>query len=82
MSPCKLQEGFKMLHDRTVSDFIRNVRLEKAEELISHSDLNISEIVYSIGFTSRSYFAKIFKEKFHCSPKTYQNNKRKVAVTA
>lgn len=82
MSPCKLQEGFKLMHGRTVSDFIRNIRLEKAEELISHSNLNISEIVYSIGFTSRSYFAKIFKKKYNCSPKTYQNTKRMVAVTA
>lgn len=82
LSPCKIQEGFKMMHGRTVADFIRNVRVEKAEELISKSDMNISEIVYSIGFTSRSYFAKIFKRKYNCSPKTYQNNQRKVTVTA
>lgn len=82
LSPCKIQQGFKMMHGRTVADFIRNVRVEKAEELISSTDLNISEIVYSIGFTSRSYFAKIFKKKYNCSPKTYQNQKRKLAVTA
>ena len=82
LSPLKIQEGFKKMHGRTVADFIRNVRLEKAENLITSTDLNISEIVYSIGFTSRSYFAKIFKKKYNCSPKTYQNNKRKLAVTA
>lgn len=82
LSPCKMQEGFKMMHGRTVADFIRNTRVEKAEELISNTDLNISEIVYAIGLTSRSYFAKIFKLKYNCLPKTYQNNKKKLAVTA
>lgn len=74
LSPFKLQEGFKMLHDRTVTDFIRNIRIEVAENLIRTTELNISEIVYSVGITSRSYFSKIFKEKYNCSPKHYQNH--------
>jgi AraC-like DNA-binding protein len=60
------------MHGRTVSDFVRNVRLEKAEDLIKNTDLNISEVVYSIGLTSRSYFCKIFKKKYDCSPKEYK----------
>lgn len=82
LSPFKLQEGFKIMHNRTVIDFIRNVRVELAEILIRTSELNISEIVYTVGLTSRSYFSKIFKEKYNCSPKFYQNNQIKLAVTA
>lgn len=74
LSPIKLQEGFKIMHKRTVTDFIRNVRVEAAEKLIRTSNLNISQIVYTIGLTSKSYFSKIFKEKYNCSPKYYQNN--------
>jgi len=74
LSPLKLQEGFKISHNRTVTDFIRNVRVEIAENLIRTSELNISEIVYTIGLTSRSYFSKIFKAKYNCCPKHYQNN--------
>ncbi|PKV50211.1 AraC-like DNA-binding protein [Aquimarina sp. MAR_2010_214] len=73
LSPAKLQEGFKFIFERTVSDFVRNVRIEKAEKLIKTTDLTISEIVYSIGLTSRSYFCKIFKKKYHCSPKEYKS---------
>lgn len=73
LSPNKLQEGFKFMHSRTVSDFIRHTRLEKAEQLIKFTDLNISEVVYSIGLTSRSYFCKIFKKKYKYSPKQYKN---------
>lgn len=82
LSPFKLQEGFKIMHSRTVTDFIRNIRVEIAENLIRTSELNISEIVYTIGLTSRSYFSKIFKEKYNCSPKHYQNHQNKVAITA
>lgn len=72
LSPAKLQEGFKFMFDRTVSDFVRNVRLEKAVVLLNTSDLTISEIVYTVGLTSRSYFCKIFKQKYHCSPKEFR----------
>ncbi|RKN78697.1 helix-turn-helix domain-containing protein [Ulvibacterium marinum] len=82
LSPFKLQEGFKVLYDRTVTDFIRNERVEAAEKLIRTSELNISEIVYTVGLTSRSYFSKIFKEKYNCSPKHYQNHQNTIAVTA
>lgn len=82
LSPNKLQEGFKMIHDRTVNDFITQMRIEKAEILIRNSDLNISEIVYCIGFTSRSYFSKIFKQKYNCSPKEYKFKQSPLAITA
>ena len=80
LSPSKLQLGFKFMHNATLGEYIRLVRLEKAEELIRTTDLNISQVVYSIGFTSRSYFCKIFKKKYNCSPKTYKKNANKVVL--
>ncbi|MGY8914689.1 MAG: helix-turn-helix domain-containing protein, partial [Flavobacteriales bacterium] len=80
LSPAKLQEGFKLMHERTVTDFIRNVRVEAAEHLIKTTDLNISEVVYTVGLTSRSYFSKIFKEKYNCSPKQYQDHQNTLAI--
>ncbi|MDT7827570.1 AraC family transcriptional regulator [Pricia sp. S334] len=79
LSPSKLQEGFKLMHGRTVTDHIREVRIQKSEQLIKNTDMNISEIVYSIGFTSRSYFSKIFKNKYNCSPKIYRKGNRMAA---
>lgn len=72
LSVSKLQLGFKQMHNCTVAIFIRNVRLDKAVEMLHDSDLNISEIVYSVGLNSRSYFCRIFKKRFNCSPKAYQ----------
>ena len=69
----KLQEGFKLLYGKTVTEYIRHLRLEVARDLMNDSDLNISEIVYTIGFSSRSYFSKIFKEKYNISPNEYKS---------
>ncbi|MDC6389026.1 AraC family transcriptional regulator [Maribacter sp. PR1] len=74
LSQAKLQEGFKLLYARTVTEYIRHVRLEAARDYLSKSDMNISQVVYSIGFSSRSYFSKIFKNKFGISPSEFQNN--------
>lgn len=82
LSPNKLQEGFRSMHNRTVTDYIREIRIQNAEKLIKNSDMNISEVVYSIGFTSRSYFSKIFKQKYKCSPKQYKINQRRLMQTA
>ena len=82
LTPAKLQEGFKALFGRTVSNFIKNVRVELAENLIKTTDLNISQIVYTIGLSSRSYFSKIFKEKYNCSPKEYQDSRISLRLSA
>ncbi|GAA4232600.1 hypothetical protein GCM10022291_07700 [Postechiella marina] len=81
LTPTKLQEGFKLMHNRTVNDFIRDVRVTKSEVLIKTTDMNISQILYTLGFSSRSYFSKIFKEKYNCSPSQYKLQ-NKLAVSA
>lgn len=82
MSQSKLQKGFKCVHNTTVSNYIRDVRLEKAKDLLLNSDLNVSEIVYSVGFTSRSYFCKIFKHKYGQNPTTYRSNYKDDSISA
>jgi len=72
LSASKLQLGFKFINNMTVGEFIRDVRLIRSEILIRTTEMNISEVVYSIGLTSRSYFCKIFKQKYYCSPKQYK----------
>ncbi|KAB1067756.1 helix-turn-helix transcriptional regulator [Tamlana haliotis] len=82
ISPSKLQEGFKLMHGRTVTDHLRTVRVTKAEDYLKNTDMNISEVVYSIGFSSRSYFSKIFKESYNCSPSEYKMAQRELPISA
>jgi len=80
LSQAKLQEGFKFLYTRTVTEYVRHIRLERARDLLIKADLNISEVVYSIGFTSRSYFSKIFKEKYSITPNEFRKKVLKNVV--
>lgn len=73
LAPVKLQEGFRCLHGTTVSNYIKNIRIDKARDLLIYSDYNISEISYMVGFSSRSYFCKIFKEKFGYNAMAYKD---------
>lgn len=79
LTQAKLQEGFKFLYNRTVTEYIRHVRLETARDMLKTTDLNISQIVYSIGFSSRSYFSKIFKEKYNITPNQFKKRLKVVA---
>ena len=67
-----MQDGFKFLYNRTVTEYIRHIRLESARDLLKTTDLNISQIVYTIGFSSRSYFSKIFREKYGITPNEFK----------
>lgn len=69
----RLQLGFKEEYNMTVGLYIKEMRLREAERLLRKTERNISEIVYSIGLSSRSYFSRIFKEKYNCSPSSYKN---------
>ncbi len=74
LTQAKLQEGFKFLYKRTVTEYVRHVRLECARNMLKETDANISEVVYSIGFSSRSYFSKIFKEKYGITPNQFKKS--------
>lgn len=66
-----LQEGFKKLYKKSVNQYIKDKRLDKAKDLMENTDLNITEITYKLGINSRSYFSKLFKERYGMAPKEY-----------
>jgi AraC-like DNA-binding protein len=67
-----LQKGFNRMYNLSVNEYVRNLRLEEARQLLETTDLNVSEICYRIGLSSRSYFSKQFKEKYGRSPTKYR----------
>ncbi|MDC6405245.1 MULTISPECIES: helix-turn-helix domain-containing protein [Maribacter] len=66
-----LQNGFQHLYGMSVNNYIRNERMEMAKGLMERTDLNITEITYKIGINSRSYFSKLFKERYAMTPTQY-----------
>lgn len=68
----KLQAGFKKLYGTTVNSFVQTKRLDAAYNLLTKTELSISEIVEAIGLSSKSYFSKIFREKHSISPSEFR----------
>ena len=71
MSRMQLHRKLKALTGQTTSEFIRTQRLKLAADLLLNSEVNISQICYSVGFNNPTYFSKCFKELYHCSPTEY-----------
>lgn len=61
------------LTGKTPVEYIRSVKLEKSATLLEKSDLNISQIAYTVGFPNANYFTKSFKSQFHMLPSEYRN---------
>ena len=72
ISRVQLYRKIKSILNISISDYILNIRLEKAKKLILESKLSISEIAYSVGFSSPSYFSSSFKNKFGKTPKVFR----------
>lgn len=57
----------------TPNVLIRKIRLRRTLDLLATPGLRIKEICYETGFSSTSYFSKLFKNTFGITPKEYQD---------
>lgn len=70
MNHCKLNRGFKALFGNTVFGCLREMRLEKARQLLRTGEMNVTEVSNSVGYSCLSHFAKAFKAQYHISPRS------------
>ncbi|MDT0649880.1 helix-turn-helix domain-containing protein [Autumnicola edwardsiae] len=70
----KLQQGFQDLYSHTVNGYVNKVRLDLAQNLLLNTELSLAEIVDRIGLINKSYFSKIFKEKYGIPPSKFRQN--------
>ncbi len=75
-SRVQLYRKVKALLGTSVQDYINDLRLKKAKDLIQNSDLNISEIAYESGFSSPGYFSTAFRNKYNISPTEFKASVR------
>ena len=71
MSNMQLYRKLKSLTNLSGNEFIKNVRLKKAVQLLESENFNVSEIAYKVGFSDPSYFSRIFKKKYGKAPSDY-----------
>lgn len=71
MSRASMYRRIRSLTGESPQLFIRSYRLERAAQLLEANYGNVTEVCFSVGFTSTAYFTKCFKEKFHYCPKYF-----------
>ena len=69
VSRVQLHRKLKALTNQSASHFIRTIRLHKGKELLEHSDLNVSQVAYEVGFKHPTYFTRLFLEEFGVTPR-------------
>ncbi|HEV2482805.1 MAG TPA: AraC family transcriptional regulator [Puia sp.] len=63
---------FKSIHGMTISEYIRNKRIEKSKEMIADNAKSISQIAYEIGYSSISNYILAFKKVYRITPGKYK----------
>jgi signal transduction histidine kinase/DNA-binding response OmpR family regulator len=61
----------KSLTDLSSNDFIKDIRLKRAAQLLKSNNLTISQIADEVGFTNQKYFSTCFNKYFGKSPSEY-----------
>lgn len=68
LSPGYLSSLFKEETGVTLNRFIKEIRMEKARELLESTTMKVTDIAASVGFSNSSYFTRSFREYFGYTP--------------
>jgi AraC-like DNA-binding protein len=75
LSSCRLAHLVKAFTGKTVLEVIRQVRLQRAQELLDRTALSGVEIAYEVGFGDQSYFIQHFKRYAGMTPARYRRRR-------
>lgn len=78
MSPSYFSSVFSQESGMTFVEYLTEVRMDKAKELLMCSNQKTSEIGYQVGYKDSHYFNYIFKKTQKCSPKEYRLRGKKI----
>jgi AraC-like DNA-binding protein len=70
-SPFHLSRTFSTATGMTIPQYTRQLRLERAAELLRSGKFNVTEAAFEVGYSSLSHFSQAFHETFGCCPGLY-----------
>jgi signal transduction histidine kinase/DNA-binding NarL/FixJ family response regulator len=71
MSRPTLYRKIQAISGESPTEFIRSYRLKRASQLLESGFGSVTEVAFEVGFSSRAYFTKCFRERFHQLPSAY-----------
>lgn len=79
-TPEHLSRSFKKYFNESPTEYITNLRLNYAANLLSNSDEDITNIAMDCGFENLSHFYHLFRKKFNTSPKEFRLKHQKTII--
>jgi Transcriptional regulator containing an amidase domain and an AraC-type DNA-binding HTH domain len=70
------KRDFQAIYNTSPLKWIRSRRLDKAKELLTETDLTVTDICFSSGFENTAHFSKVFKGKFGLPPSEFRQKQR------
>ncbi len=77
ISPCYFSRTFKSVCGLSFTEYLNNVRIKSAEELLINTDMTVMEIAESTGFSGSTHFDRVFKKVTGVSPSMYRKTAQK-----
>lgn len=74
LSPQYFSKIFKERCGSSFIDYLTEVRVEKAKELIRTKERSVKEVCYEVGYKDPNYFSRVFKKYTGVSPSDYQHS--------
>ena len=70
--PTYLAKKFKEENDKTISEYINEIRVKEAKMMLKSTEFKIEDIAYYVGYNDKKYFSKVFKKIYNQSPSDYR----------
>lgn len=72
ISETSLKNYFRGVYGQNLSEYMRDLRMEHASELLAHTRLSVSRIAEECGYLNQSKFAAVFRKQYSCTPLEYR----------
>lgn len=72
LNPNYLSNLFAQVTGCTLNKYIKQVRMEKAQELLLHTNMKVADISQTVGYPNTSYFCKTFQKLFGATPERFR----------
>jgi AraC-like DNA-binding protein len=74
MGRSQLTKYFKLIYGSSITDYVLNIRMQRAQQLLTEGKLNVTQVALEVGYEHSNNFVSAFKRRFGITPKAFQTS--------